>query len=1440
MKKVLMCGLAVMAVILFCGRLYAAPSLQLTTVVSDRSYIRGEPLRVNIQGGIHGREISLSVNDKCGRAIKEYKKNFVSGNLSFTIDTKDFEPGKYTLLLVSGNEKVTKAIEIILQNIDLPSLNPREGTLAFWFRPDWGNGDFTPHTIIEVNAQPVFTLNFKKGWNATIAPDYPYLTLSPGGTTFGPLSLFSARTWRHYAIRWSAERNIVDVVIDGEPSKRKGSYKTGAQGYVKAVITIGNSTIPGEGGFSCGAYRDIQVFDRYLEPNELMKIAGLSQTARYRAKYLQEQEPPRGGSSDAGKEISYVEVATGKTVTETASGKDESAAFVYNPEKMPDLLVTEHTKWARPLAGGPIRTLIVLPTGFYDEWSSLRDGVELWQRLDMKCDIVDPDTSPAEVMKKDYDVIIVGHQGIRNWGVMNDILRQWILDRVKNGKSGFVMVHRAGSTDDVNAVLNRQSKIPPSDILRGFPLSVMHKIAGDSTNAWLFQYDKVFELTNGFFLTPAEIEDAVQVYKDSSMRAVFLDYKGGYGYASVSGLTPDTGKNSAATDVHYDYWQSFLCRAVLFAAGRTSSGVITSADVANREWQVSTKGSFDSAVLCYRARDVWGKIYAEGEQKIVSGTCALKGTPLPPRAVVDFILKDANRNVLDWYSAAVPPASDAKITGLVLDKASYGIGETVQGTAGIITKDGLSGVLVVYLADHESRRLVKREVPVSIAAGGKESASFYLTIPKSSDSLLMRVEAQLILGDNILDEQNVDCPVPKVSAEGFYAGVPGQSFNNFADRQRRKIFRERYLNNLAMRKGKSNYATFARENMRTFEYSTHLGYDEPGSDMSSPDNWENFFPKNLWCDLEQVKLYRPLFYSLGEEHYTVSRSSQSPTCTVRFRKFAQETYGSLDTLNAAWGTNYVSWDEVSMLSPEIIDMMKIQHASVEFVNRRFMENLFADRHAYLAEYIRKVDPAANVGIHCGWDLSMGRGYDYWLLSRGMESMIGYAGPQAQYIRSFFRNCYGIWYHYAIGNQDDVRWGPWSMLISGARGFNWFTINAMEWGAFTSDLHLSSDWKASCDDYRAAKETGDLLSRTRYSDDQVAIHYSQDSFQAGVPNMTWIHQSFINLLYDAGVPFKFVSYEQVAKNELIEKKFPMFILPHSISLSGAEENAIRSYVERGGVLWADVIPGEYDNFGRKLPQSRLADLFSGMKEEILPGGLLAKSKVVGKGLVILADIGNYNYDRNVGNHLPAQEFLSSVATKAGIKKVCTIKNVSNETIANGVWSAGYRCGRQYYIVAARDYQLADSSPLNVTIDIPEKGYVYEMPSGRCHEMTDCVTTELITSKGKVFSVLPYRINQIQPVLINQAQRGKNLELQVQFLATGEIRKDEIHLVRVTVTGPDKKEIVPLRRLLEIYGGKGTVLLPLAYNDPLGKYEIQLKDTATGISAVIPVVLQQKGE
>jgi len=487
-----------------------------------------------------------------------------------------------------------------------------------------------------------------------------------------------------------------------------------------------------------------------------------------------------------------------------------------------------------------------------------------------------------------------------------------------------------------------------------------------------------------------------------------------------------------------------------------------------------------------------------------------------------------------------------------------------------------------------------------------------------------------------------------------------------------------------------------------------------------------------------------------------------------------------------------------------------------------------------------MDPLAEVGIHTGWDLWMDKGYDYWQLSKGMESMIGYGiaqgGPQNQYIRSFFKNHYGGYYHYHNGSHENVRWEPWYDVMSGARGFIWFALwPAGNYAATTADLHLSSDFKASASEYVAAARAGDLLARTSYAQDQVAIHYSQDSFQLGVRGMTWIHKRFINLFFDAGVPFRFVSYEQVADGELLKRKYPVMVLPHSISLSDSEVKALRQYVQEGGVLWADILPGTYDNFGRSLPASQLAEMFANLKTVTI-GGIPCKTGRVGQGKVILADIGNYNFDRSVGSPGRTQALLDQVIKIAGIERVAKVTDRESGRLANGIWTAGYRQGGQRYVVACKDYQVADRDTADVQVSFGRMGHVYEMRSGKYMGHTDHVQDRLEPTRAKVYSVLPYKVLGLNADIAGKVERGGDLVLRMSLAVEGEVGMKDMHLIRISGTCPDGQEVIALRRLAKVYGGTGGVRLPLAYGDPAGGWKVTLQDSATGISCDIPFAIQ----
>ena len=1017
---------------------------------------------------------------------------------------------------------------------------------------------------------------------------------------------------------------------------------------------------------------------------------------------------------------------------------------------------------------------------------------------------------------------------------MDATTRRWLCDRITSGKSGLVLVNPKwwGSEEAGKAAVGMTParRADAGEILRGFPAPAMNRadpLPDDNIHhGGAYSHPGVYALADDFFATPESLASrVVQVYRDDKVRAAVLGYRiSGDG---IHALTPYSAGNSGATLVHYDYWMALAARAVLYAAGRVPASRIEGLEISPTRWTATVTGP--AASLWYRARDIWGRENASGEVPVRGGQVALRGVPLPPRAVVDLILKDKGGAVLDWYSRAVPPAAGTRITGITLDREAYGKGDTLRGRATLQATAGGQYLLSVFLGDHEGRRLVRQQVPLRLAPGSAE-AGFQMVIPPSSDSLLMRVEAVLTRGPEILDTRSADCPVPRTGFEGFFNGMCDRANNGAVDRMRRRLFRDEYGVNLMMHSGDGGYAVLPRDNLAHFEYTTHLGYPQ-SEETFKPwiEDWESFLPKNLRCDVQKLLPFRPLFYSLGEEHFLILGGSKHPLAVARFQQHLRRRYGSLEKLNEVWRSAFTSWEQVGMLPPAVIDVMTMDFGVQAFESRRFMEHLFADKHATLAEYFRRQDPHAKVGIHVGWDLWMGRSYDYWLLSRGMESMIGYGGVHNQYIRSFFRNYYGSWWHYDIGSHDNVRWHPWYMLMSGARGFMWYTMAPQIWGATTADLHPSSDWQAAAPEVKAAARMGDLLARTQYVQDQVAIHYSQDSMHAGMgPALSWTHNSFVNLLFDGGVPFHFLSYDQLAEGKA--RGVPLLILPGSISLSPGEVTAIRDHVRRGGVVWANTLPGTYDQFGRRLPASPLADLFAGLEERSLPGG--GTARVSRDGRVVLGDIGNYLYDRNTGAHRPAQELLDAIVKLAGVQRVGRVLNAADGRPANGVWLSGYRRGGHRYLVACKDYQLVDQAPARVDLSFGPAAHVYDARSGRYLGRISSVRDTLQPTRGKVYSLLPYQVRGLG-ARAGRAARGQDLVVDVKMATSAPVGPDDLHVLRVSVISPGGKEVTALRRLASIRGGAGQVLLPLAHDDAPGRWTVRLQDTATCVASTVTV-------
>jgi len=57
---------------------------------------------------------------------------------------------------------------------------------------------------------------------------------------------------------------------------------------------------------------------------------------------------------------------------------------------------------------------------------------------------------------------------------------------------------------------------------------------------------------------------------------------------------------------------------------------------------------------------------------------------------------------------------------------------------------------------------------------------------------------------------------------------------------------------------------------------------------------------------------------------------------------------------------------------------------------------------------------------------------------------------------------------------------------------------------------------------------------------------------------------------------------------------------------------------------------------------------------------------------------------------------------------------------------------------------------------------------------------------------------------------------------------LRVVRVTVTGPDGKFVYRLEKNVKTPDGSGTITMPFALNDPVGKYTVDLQEIAAGLT------------
>ena len=365
----------------------------------------------------------------------------------------------------------------------------------------------------------------------------------------------------------------------------------------------------------------------------------------------------------------------------------------------------------------------------------------------------------------------------------------------------------------------------------------------------------------------------------------------------------------------------------------------------------------------------------------------------------------------------------------------------------------------------------------------------------------------------------------------------------------------------------------------------------------------------------------PLYYNLADEAGIADLTAAwdfdvSETSLAGLRGWLREQYGTLGALNAEWGSDFATWEQVRPLSTDAALRVQDGNFAAWCDFKAWMDIAFARAVRAGTEAIHAANPAARSGLEGGQAPGWG-GYDYTVLAHAVDVMELGGSESSQAIALAMNpalitlttlggdgaaDAQRLWLAALQGYRGAVLWDPEAEVVRpdgtpGPRGQALAPVLA--------DL---------------AGPAGQALLAARPHADKVAILYSPASFRLrwildrqrdAAAGQDWSRRRSETELEDNALRAatrnavaalsglflqpRFLSPAMLEGGALMREGMRVLILPQGLALSDAGIAAVRGFAAAGGVVLADAPPGDYDAHGRARPAPPLGDV-----AQVLPG------------------------------------------------------------------------------------------------------------------------------------------------------------------------------------------------------------------------------------------------
>lgn len=1181
-----------------------------------------------------------------------------------------------------------------------------------------------------------------------------------------------------------------------------------------------------------------------------------------------------------------------------------------------DEVKTPCLTWAKPLAGGKLRTLCLV-----DGTGAGREVVELAQRMDFAVDTtfliagnksIDWELGNGyttaltnemmtqglkRVLQKDYDLFIISGPV---WKLFDKADMERVKTLVRNG-AGLVGITPSDWIDPSVAEMFAIGA-PSAPETAGVPWAM--QTSGPPATGVPFE---VFP-PSGFRryadcrgAVVAKLSNGAPLITTSSYgkgRVCLMTWFAGAGHPGAfertSALTPFVDPPDSCDYAYWEYYFSLLGKASLWAAGRLPekgiTGVKLEGDASKGQGQVQVtlaEGTTGNrlAVRVWR-KDLFILEQTAGQPAANAASVTIKSVIPAGLIFIDVFLQNDKGEVLDWYSAAVHVKSEVRIAGIQTNKESYDQDDTVTGSV------KLSG-----------RHTAPIELEMSLRDG-------YQRLIGSS---VQKLDADLTGADFAF-------PIPPISHARMYLCAEVRSAGGvISSETKRLIYRRPYQWDDP---ASSTWLTTVWQGQRSYLVRAamrQMGAAHLGSILGQWCEQES----NAWTRaLADENMYLIIKYGpwtqashapelkeqiVGSVHglnnvaskygailYVNADEMDAPEAVsapimAAFRKWLQKSYGDLDALNKEWDTEYKRWEDVEFIGLEELKKRPSKNFSPWSDRHWFMTDSVGDEAAVATEAAKSIFPSYRAGTSGAFKPDP-RTYDYWRLCRAWTGGLSYANiSQIQLMRSFNPD---IKHHVFIGYDSPGFYNnfrTWMGMFEGASGVDWHNARLM----VLPDLSLTRSGRDSAETQALLNRgIGRMLMSARPDRGSVALHYSQASIHLAFLNgMTGVHENSREgarfLLTEAGIPWHFLSYEQLAQDEWQTSGDRALILPFSLAMSDQEVEGVRRFVKQGGTVIADIVPALYDGHCKRRARSAADDIFgvdssamklgvermnlSGAAEMTLPaqkvttfckalklttatayGGLAPSNQPalvvnkLGKGRAILL-----NGDLFQAYCTARENCFQSAADLAIVNAIqkSIVDELAHSTVrpelkvmdaaAEGVEAPllGKYCmtdgGVRYFgtvryndtLYAVIDTQGVIPKNKQALFQFPVETHLYNVLTKEYLGKVRQARADLDVVGNSLFAAMPYKIDSIR-ISADRQEYARGARVRLALSVQCEAKERQKHFARVRVLAPDGREYGPYTRNLTLPAGAAEYLIQLALDEQPGKWTAEVEEIVSG--------------